>query len=98
MSINNKSPARAFDTAFYVYCHRLAEVLARNRKFIKLIENGYKVENVKFLYGLELDDLSLRITQRYALVVIAKDNELKSIFIDTINGKTLEIFNVKKPR
>lgn len=96
MSTSSKSSTKAFDTIFHAQQQRLAEVLTRNRKFVKLIESGYRVENVKFLYGLELDDSSLKIIQRYALVTVAKSNELKSILIDVVNGKTLEIFSIKK--
>lgn len=96
MLVDNRSLAKVPDATPHTYHHRLVEVLARNRKFAKFIENGYKIKNVKFLYGLELDDSSLKIVQRYALITIAKDNELKSIFIDIINGKMLEIFNAKK--
>lgn len=96
MSADGRALPKTLSDGPHIYHHRLAEILSRNRKFIKLIENGYRVENVKFLYGLELDNASLKITNRYALVTVTKGDELKSVFVDTISGKILEIFNAKK--
>lgn len=96
MSMDDGSLIKISGNTFHTYYHRLAMVLAKNRKFVRLIKNGYRVKNVKFLHDLELGNSDIKITQRYALITVAKGDELRGVFVDVVNGRTLEVFNVRK--
>lgn len=78
--------------------HYILTAIRKCRRITKLIRNGYKIKNIRFLYGLKLDSGSKpKAYQSYVFITLSRDKyELLTVFIDIVNMKVIEVVNVKK--